>query len=112
MIHWLYDRDGDGPLAGGPSVSTLPRFRRQIRGVNMLKIQRFDRSEQPKRPPEPVLARAVLIAGGAFAVSITTILGVAGRWRLSDLTIFGALGVLCVIATLTAFLVLILMSRE
>ena len=67
------------------------------------------RSEQPKPDHRPAVARACLVAGGGFATTIATILGVAGRWRLGDVAVVWALAVLCVVVASTMFLVAYLM---
>jgi hypothetical protein len=65
--------------------------------------------EQKKSTSNFAVARATLIAGGSFASSVATILGVAGKWQLDDRTTLWALGALCVIVALTMFLVAFLM---
>jgi hypothetical protein len=45
--------------------------------------------------------RALLTAGGGFATTVATILGLAGRYRLGDTVVLYALAAVCLIAALT-----------
>ena len=45
--------------------------------------------------------RAVLAAGGGFATTVATILGVAGRYALGDVVILYGLAAVCLIAAIT-----------
>ena len=75
-----------------------------------------DTSRRQSRQSEPdrrlAAARAVLVAGGGFATTIATILGVAGRWHLGDQSTLWALGALCVVVALTMFIVAFLMCSR
>jgi hypothetical protein len=45
--------------------------------------------------------KAILYAGSAFAGSVATILGVAGRYRLSDTVALIGIAAVCLIAAFT-----------
>jgi hypothetical protein len=69
-------------------------------------------SDQPKHDYRVSVARTVLAAGGGFATTIATILGVAGRWQVSDRATLWALCALCVVVAITMFIVALLMGRQ
>ncbi|PRX14626.1 hypothetical protein CLV67_12310 [Actinoplanes italicus] len=51
------------------------------------------------------ITRSILVAGGGFGTTIATILGVAGQWQLGDAPTLWALCTLCVVASMTMFVV-------
>jgi hypothetical protein len=57
------------------------------------------------------VARASLIAGGGFASSIATVLGVVGKYGLGEGVTFYGIGAVCVVAALTMVVVAHLMRQ-
>jgi hypothetical protein len=57
------------------------------------------------------VARATLVAGGGFATSIATVLGIAGRYDLDDQAVLYGIGAVCLVSALTMFAVAFLMKR-
>jgi hypothetical protein len=51
------------------------------------------------------ITRSILVAGGGFGTTIATILGVAGQWQLGDAPTLWALCTLCIVASITMFVV-------
>ncbi len=69
-------------------------------------------SGQPSPDHRPAVARSVLVAGGGFATTAATVLGIAGNYNLGDRPTLYGLGAVCVIAALTMFFAAYLMRRE
>lgn len=75
---------------------------------NLPSQHRCDQRESDRRLP---VVRDVLTAGSGFAVAVTTILSIAGRWHLGDRATQWALVCLCVILTLTLAAICYLVRR-
>jgi hypothetical protein len=102
-----HKNDGAGMVV--PSRHAEPRFIHKEPDVTT-SIEPGSKDQQNDNHRSSV-ARASLIAGGGFATSIATVLGVAGEYGLGDRATSYGIGAVCVVAALTMFMVAHLMRR-
>jgi hypothetical protein len=71
----------------------------------MSEVRKQRESTQHETDRAIAITRSILVAGGGFSTTIATILGVAGQWQLGDAPTLWALCSLCIVASMTMFIV-------
>jgi hypothetical protein len=100
------ERFGTAVLPGDDEGYEVPNGQKDDRPITVYRAKPTqDRRHSPgggeAGPVRHRLAVRVLVAGGGFATTISTILGAVGLYRLGDTAIISSLVALCVIAALT-----------